>query len=267
MWWIPAALAHAPHEVVVSAAAPADLAEGSWFLLSTNEGLHLQRSKDQGRSWEMVGGAPLEDELQELAEVQGTVLALAPGRLWWTVDQGESWQKQSLPASIVDMQGGERLLLVGDGIWGGSPETLQKEAEGSFVRVGAGGVVTAADGGIWRALPEWTQVATLAGAVDALVAGEQLYALDAQRRLYRWEDGWTACAEVEEGGIFSMATDGQGGLLVGGVNFAPYYSADACQSWERRDPPESVVYDQEGGASGPSKAYPVLLAAGNRWVV
>ncbi|HNC99911.1 MAG TPA: hypothetical protein PKW90_27540, partial [Myxococcota bacterium] len=133
MWWIPAALAHAPHEVVVSAAAPADLAEGSWFLLSTNEGLHLQRSKDQGRSWEMVGGAPLEDELQELAEVQGTVLALAPGRLWWTVDQGESWQKQSLPASIVDMQGGERLLLVGDGIWGGSPETLQKEAEGSFV--------------------------------------------------------------------------------------------------------------------------------------
>ena len=248
-------------------AAPPDLGEGSWFLLRAYEGVHLLRSQDQGRSWEMVGGDPAGDALVELAEVGGAVVARSQSTLWWTVDQGETWQKQALPAEIVDMQGGARLVLVGDGIWAGTPGQLSKEADGIFVSVGAGEVVTAADGGIWRGLPEWTQVAMMPGAVGALGEGEQLFGLNEERRLFRWEDGWTACGEVEVRGIYAMATDGQGGLLVSGADVAPYYSDDACRSWELRDPPESVVYGVEGGAHDPSQAYPVLLAAGSRWVV
>lgn len=248
-------------------AAPPELEDGSWFLLSANEGNHLLRSQDQGRSWEMVGGDPAGDTLLELVEVGGVVVARSQSSLWWTEDQGQSWQKQALPAEIVDMIGGARLVLVGDGIWAGTPEQMSKEAEGVFVRIGAGDVATAADGGIWRALPVWTQVATLPGAVDALGEGEQLFVLDGDRRLFRLGDGWEACGQVEERGIFSMAADGQGGLVVSGADVAPYYSDDACQSWELRDPPESVIYGDEGGASGPNQAYPVLLAAGSRWLV
>ncbi|HND32395.1 MAG TPA: hypothetical protein PLA94_20495, partial [Myxococcota bacterium] len=58
-----------------------------------------------------------------------------------------------------------------------------------------------------------------------------------------------------------------GGLLAGSRNYAPYYSDSRCESWDLRAPPDKVEYQTEGAAEGPEEAYPVLAAAGDRWVV
>ncbi|HND32163.1 MAG TPA: hypothetical protein PLA94_19300, partial [Myxococcota bacterium] len=161
------AWAHVPHEVVSSLAAPPALEAGDWFLLAPKEGMHLLRSQDQGRTWEMIGGDPTVDELLQVVLVGERVVARAESRLWWSDDAGQSWRSADLPMTITGMLGGDELLLAGDGIWSGEPDALSLEVEGDFLHLGAGGVAVSTSGGIFRKDPAWRKVAELAGAAQA----------------------------------------------------------------------------------------------------
>ncbi len=247
--------------------APSGLVEGDWFLLAPKEGMHLLRSQDQGQTWEMIGGDPTVDELLQVVLVGERVVARAESRLWWSDDAGQSWMSAELPMEIVGMLGGEELILVGDGIWSGEPDSLMQEEEGDFVSIGAGAVVVSADGGIYLRDPGWRRVAEQQGARLAVWDGADLYVTVRGNLLRRYDGEWSNCGTMEGGEVFSLTTDGVGGLLMGSRDYAPYYSADRCGSWERRSPPDKVEYQTEGAAESPQEAYPVLAAAGERWVV
>lgn len=259
--------AHVPHEVVGSLGATSGLEEGDWFLLAPKEGMHLLHSGNQGLSWQMIGGDPTGDELTQVVLVGEQVVARSKSHLWWSDDAGMTWQSTELPATIVGMVGGDELLLAGDGIWSGEPDALEQEYEGDYVSIGVGGVVVSATGEIYRKDPNWRKVAELDGAKQAIWDGVDVYAVGRSEVLYRYDGAWSTCGQVENGEVYSLATDGVGGLLAGSRDYAPYYSSDRCESWELRAPPDKVEYQNEGAAEGPQEAYPVMVASGERWVV
>lgn len=263
------AQAHVPHEIVTSIAAPSDLSGGSWFLLLAVLGPHLLRSEDEGRTWTMIGGAPTGDNLLELARLEpGVLVARSEERLWWSEDEGASWQVRDLPARIVDMQGGSTLTLVGDGVWTGSPDALTLALEGDFASVGQGGVLITLEGEVLvQEAGSWQTAARLPGARLALRDGDTLYAADANRALLRLDEDWTPCGLPEGEGVVSLWATGGGALLAGGVELAPYVSVDRCASWTLSELPDRVSYDTEGGAITPQEAYPVLMGEGDRWLV
>jgi hypothetical protein len=127
--------------------------------------------------------------------------------------------------------------------------------------------VVSADGGIYLRDPGWRRVAEQQGARLAVWDGEDFYVVARDARLRRYDGTWSDCGTVENGEVFSLATDGVGGLIAGSRDYAPYYSADRCESWERREPPDKVEYQTEGAAESPQEAYPVVAATGERWVV
>ena len=262
-----AAGAHVPHEVVGSLGATSGLDPGDWFLLAPKEGMHLLHSGNQGLSWQMIGGDPTVDELLQVVLVGQRVVARSESRLWWSDDVGVTWESTNLPATISGMLGGDELLLVGDGIWSGEPEALELEEEGFYVSIGAGRVAVSSSGEIYRKDATWRKVAELGGAKQALWDGVDLYVVGRGDGLFRYDGEWTDCGLVENGEVYSLATDGVGGLLAGSRDYAPYYSSDRCESWDLRAPPDKVEYQNEGAAEGPQEAYPVLVAAGERWVV
>lgn len=259
------AWAHVPHEVVASVAAPPDLRSASWYLM---QGSPLLRSTDQGRTWYMVGGAPTGDDLVDLAWIEpGWIVARSETQLWWTEDDGATWKVEPLPAEIADMEGGEQLILVGDGIWEGNPGTLKRVTEGVFADVGEGGVALTVTGDVYRRQDSWTQVTTLPSARLVIADGDVLYSATKDGRVFRYDGQWTPCGEVSAGDIYHLAADGKGGLLATGYDHAPYFSPDHCTSWESPFPPDKASYSGNGGVDVPSKAFTVLKAAGDQWVV
>ncbi len=120
------ASAHLPHDTVVALATPPDGdAEAPWYaLVEPNAVSALFRSEDRGRSWTAVANDASADRLLDLTLLtDGTLVAAAEERLWWTRD-GLEWLYQEAPGQKARLGGLDALLVMTDaGIYAGHPET------------------------------------------------------------------------------------------------------------------------------------------------
>lgn len=260
------AWAHLPHDTVRALGA----SDGPYWLLADPSGTRLLlRSDDQGRTFTFVGGEPIAELPNALTALDdGTVVVL--GRhLWW--GDGDVWTHGALPGDVSLLSGGDELLLAGrGGVWEGLPGALVHTLpDVRVVALGAGPSLVDEAGGVWWKDGGWTSVAGPVGVTAVVTDGQGLYAGDIAGDVWRYDDGWVRCGLLPLGtppDIVALVLD-HGVLLAATGWRAPFVSFDRCATWEDRGPPASVAYDTEGGATSVSDAYPILQAAGGRWLV
>ncbi len=110
---------------------PVVLADGTWLSASSTEGTptgwraHVERSTDQGRTWQFVG--PIDKGPAALEAIQGSVLFHKDGRLQallrtrsdtlattWSTDNGRSWSALA-PSGLPNPNSGTDAVTLRDG--------------------------------------------------------------------------------------------------------------------------------------------------------
>jgi predicted neuraminidase len=110
---------------------PVVLADGAWLSASSTEGTptgwraHFEISRDQGRTWQLVG--PLDKGPSSLEAIQGTVLFHKDGRLQallrtrngvlattWSVDRARTWSALT-PSGLPNPNSGTDAITLRDG--------------------------------------------------------------------------------------------------------------------------------------------------------
>lgn len=269
------AAAHLPHDPVTAVAVPSGGA-GPWFMVANPSVQSLiLRSDDRGRTWAMVGGEPAQDPLAGVAWLDdGTLVVWAPDRLWWSVDQGASWNAVSPPATVEAGAGGATLrLATADGLWAGHPATgFTRELEGSWRGVGEDWAI-AGDGDpwVWDGAA-WVERPRLGGHARSIAPGGG-WAGDANGGVWRWTGkAWVACpalpAAKDEAhpGVWAIAPDDDGVLVATGWR-APFRTDATCTAWTDAHYPIDPVYTETGGVRAESEAVTFLASVDGRWVV
>ena len=274
--FVPAALAHVPHDTV-RALAQAD--NGDWWLIPFyGKSTMISRSTDRGVTWNMVGGEPTKDIPEGIARLDdGRVVVLTDTHLWWSED-GATWTMGELPGDVAFIEGGATLRLAGaGGIWEGMPDALVQVLANPVARLGAGPSALATDGTAWTdAGGEWTAVGGTPTSTDivGLVAGD-VYAGDATGAVFRYAAGdWVPCGAIPPNpdqtqpyaNIVAFAGDGNL-LLTAAAWRTPFVSDDRCATWTDRSTGADVTFTATGGAGDPFAGWPILRVSGGRWAV
>lgn len=273
----PAAQAHVPHDIVDAVAAPADLdPAATWLLLSLGEGWQvLSHSEDGGRTWTMTMVDPMVDDLVAVAVLDDGAWVLASeGRVWWSYDDGGSWERTAAPAPIRTLVGGADLALAtDDGVWTFSPGAAPvRVADGEVIALSTGPdgrVALTAEGEVWVDRGGWESVgrAPVAGTAAAVTGGGTLVGAP-DGTLWRSDDGeWSACGLVPEapGDVVRIAADGDV-VLVASASGHVYATDPTCAAWRDVASPVVVDYGGAGGATSPAEAATALAVADGRWL-
>jgi hypothetical protein len=262
LWLCPFTLAHLPHSVVVSAAAPVDVDPlKPWYLiLHPQKSTVLYRTLNGGRQWESIGGDARSDTLRQLwVQDSGRLLALADTRLWWSDDQGTSWQWRELEEKIWMLGGRDELLMLGaSGLYRGLPE-----GEFELEPVVATNLATSLYGTVlWKEnrLYQWNNgliaLPPAPESIETASIGEStVWAGNTEGQLWKLAgEQWIACAPllIEASDSPHMAV--RGIAEVGGLVYAvagwrgPFVSEDGCSSWRDRHAPLDPEYSGNGSA-------------------
>ncbi len=270
--------AHVPHDTVEVIAAPVDLsASVPWYLVADPYGISLLlRSEVGGRDWVHIGGDAVQDDLLGGAVLDdGTLVLLAPERIWWLAD--EDWSADALPcdASAMVYDGDAVALGASDGLWSWSPVLgFDHELVGpAITMLGEGPVAVDEDGEVWStAGGSWAAVPAPAEPGAVLDTGE-VYLADLDGQVWfldGWE--WSACGALPEPEqdlspeIRRLAWDGERLLVAPGWR-GPFASTDGCESWDDRSVPGIIGEDGFGQARTASAIWRSFAAAGERWVI
>lgn len=226
------------------------------------------------------GGGLLVDALGEAAWLPAGVAVIAGDRgLWWTEDDGESWDLVEMSVSSLAVVG-DRLYVGGDlGLWEGPhPTELEQGIEGhrilrvhggpeAAVVLDAGGMLWWSEGGEW--IPEQGPEGVLTAVV---AAGQRLVGTAEGEILYQDGADWLPCGELpylaKRDAVVRLAST-DAGLLAATASRAPFFSSDACASWSDRSTGRDTEFasDVSGGAESDEVAFTVLQGQGDAWLV
>ncbi len=286
----PLALAHVPHDSTLAVAAPLTLDPGvPWLLLAGSEDYEiLERSDDGGRHWNMIGGAPLEDAIVGVAVLDdGTWVAASSRRVWWSTDEGATWEKRAAPSGITFVAGGAVLTVAGaDGAWSGPPGgVMTRGAPGSAVLFGSsedGDALVDDAGQLWLGEGDgrWLHHGSVPGGTSAVTRiGPVAYAGAEDGSLRVQGAGtWGVCGALPPEALGAhpavvglasspvTADDPAGLLIVVTGDGGPYRSRDGCATWEDLHGPLDTVYSGEGSASSVAEAARALIVSGPAWL-
>lgn len=260
------ALAHLPHDVVPTLAAPPDVSpQAPWFaVVAPARSTALYRSLDGGRNWLPLGGAPTADLLLEAVMLSDWTLVLRSDRhLWWSHDVGETWEKSDLPTDIISMGGSDTLILgTQTGLWMGPPGGPYTESPlgGPIlgIRSNTLGTVVWSENSIWSLSQNTPTLLSNSffTITQAVLAAEGLYAGDNTGKIWHWNGDWQPCGSIPIDAMPSSADFPQiRGLGVVGPQLwvmpawgGPFVSEDNCQQFEDRRSPMLPSYSISGSA-------------------
>ncbi|MSP56963.1 MAG: hypothetical protein EXR69_15370 [Myxococcales bacterium] len=286
----PVAVAHVPHDEVIAVGAPRSLdPELSWILLAGSENYQIiQRSRDGGKHWEMVGGEPLEDTLIDVAVLDdGIWVAASRRRLWWSDDEGESWTFELALDEVVSIVGGAELWVVGRSrTWSERPGGVRDETPiGGAAVLGLsldGPTAVSADGRVWLQLggSRWRSIGGPADLAAVNRIGNTRFVGTRDGALHRADPGgsWSACGALPPEALGAHAVvaaiaaspvtrgDPDGVLLVVTGDGGPYRSRDGCESWQDLHGTLDTVYSGEGSAGSAQDAARSLFVRGGCWL-
>lgn len=286
----PVAVAHVPHDEVISVGAPRSLdPEVPWILLAGSEDYQIiERSRDGGKHWEMVGGEPLEDALIDVAVLDdGTWVAASRRQIWWSPDEGGTWSSELALDEIVRIVGGAELWVVGEQrAWSEHPGGVRKETPIGGTAVVAmsedGPSALSADGRVWLQLGDgsWRSIGGPADLTAVNRIGGTRFVGTGDGVLHRADPGssWVRCGALPpeavgaHGVVAAIAAspvtreDPEGVLLVVTGDAGPYRSRDGCVSWEDLHGTLDTVYSGAGSAGSAADAARALLVGRGRWL-
>lgn len=271
--------AHLPHDTVTAVAAPPDLTDDArWWLLSTpNDQPILMTSADAGRTWAMGAAAPTVEGLVGVVRVEDDagdwIVAAASHTLWVSGDDGSTWHTVATDGQALAVAGGRGLLLgTSTGLYAGAPDALVRQCGGAFPIV-AGGAALDAEGDAWVSGPAgWEERAS--DVPLTAIRGDGAYAGDADGTIRAWDGAaWRPVGALPApedpdtqpyADVVALVADG-GAMYAASAWKGPYVSTDGGVTWTDLDGPTTTYIT--GGATDPSEAAPVLLAAGGTLVI
>lgn len=271
----PLALAHIPHDTVLSLVAPADGDAGqTWFSLLDPQGVYLwARSDDGGASWVLDGGDPLsETPLGAARTDDGTVAILTEEHLWISTDDALSWSAEELPGEVSDIQGGPVFEMAGPGgLFFGKPGQWTRVTEAPVSKLGPGAAWAPSEG-MWIVVEgAWTLIDGPLATPESLSADATAYYGDAEGVVYRWDGAaWIGCTglidnpgEEERNDVVQLlATDGS--LFAATGTAAPFVAPASCSAFsDAALAPIEIEYGNDGGAATERDAWTGLHLVGD----
>ncbi len=248
----------------------------------------LMRSDDGGHFWHMVGGPLMEDALVGVAALDdGTWVAASENRLWWSVDEGATWENRLAPGLVSVLAGGEDLVVGGPrGGWEGRPEgvltrlpmpsmtAISSTLDGWTALDDSQHVWLSEGRGRWKDDGSYSEVPSRATRV-----GRSAYVGTHDGSVVHRVGGVVeACGELPAeargehavvtglGASPATAEDPDGVLIVGTGDGGPFISRDACATWQDLHSPLVTVYKGAGSASNADDSNRALAVDGTRWM-
>ncbi len=283
------ASAHVPHDPIKALIPPVGLdPEAPWYAIGDHgDRSLLHRGSGLGPSgWTVVGGEPTGDLLLDGCQTADGVLVLVSARrLWWSEDEGASWEEQEPGPPLTSVACDPELVLASEegvlvGALGGPWEPSHGDLVVDSLHPGPGGLVAvAAEAGslLLRLEQGWATVPGPGPRLRSAVLDERgvLYAGDDQGGIWR-QDGvdWQACAPLpaDEGQGLSyphtLAITADGDRLLAAAAWrGPFVSEDGCGSWEDRHAEMDPYFEGSGHCASVSMAFTDLFASGDRWAL
>ncbi len=285
----PGALAHVPHDVLLSLIPPTDLdPDGPWYAIGDQgDRSLLHRGSGFGPAgWTVIGGAPTGDLLVDGCQLfDGTLVLASADRLWWSEDEAESWSWQALDAGIGSVACEPELLVATEeGVYAGLPgedlALVLPDQVGGERFVGPGGVLAIAQDGDALALLAAGTWRPLLGPGVRLRAGViaedgTVYAGDDDGEVWRHDgEDWQRCGPLPAWDgqglsypdVLAMAAQDEQVLAVAAWR-GPFVSEDGCASWQDRHAEMDPWFTGSGHCASPTTAFTDLVVAGDRWAL
>jgi photosystem II stability/assembly factor-like uncharacterized protein len=282
--------AHVPHDNIYDIAVPLDLDPTKHWMFAGYQA--ISESHNGGTDWEMTGGIPLIDKINSAVLLDdGTTIFLADRRLWWTQDEGRSYDYIEFDEVARDLEsiGNNIAVLTDSGLQFGTLDafigkddmTFSSNINANNMKASDLGIsIVSESGSTWSIPADFPSLVILAPNPEAITATSSViggtkkspttYVGDSEGRVWKQSNTvWSQCGTLPKSphpAVVELEVDGTR-VFAAPASSAPFLSTDDCASWEDHRTPNETEFDNSGGAQSDESAFTVLRVRGDTWLI